>query len=172
MQADPCLQQDLAYFPPNGRILDLACGDGRNAIYLAHLGYDVTAVDFSIEALKRLEYFSQLERLQLKTILADLSNQSTYTHLEFYNAIIINHYKLNTSFYPLLLNHLTPDGILWINGFSEVPPDNSYITSTDLIDQNELIAALSCPIEHLENYIIGERKFIRVIYRKQTDVTL
>ncbi|EON25304.1 methyltransferase type 12 [Nocardioides sp. CF8] len=30
-----------------GRAVDLACGEGRNAIWLASLGWDVTAVDFS-----------------------------------------------------------------------------------------------------------------------------
>lgn len=32
---------------PSGRALDLACGEGRNAIWLAQNGWEVTAVDFS-----------------------------------------------------------------------------------------------------------------------------
>ena len=32
---------------PPGRALDLACGEGRNAIWLAERGWQVTAVDFS-----------------------------------------------------------------------------------------------------------------------------
>jgi SAM-dependent methyltransferase len=36
-----------------GRALDLGCGDGRNAIWLAERGWDVTAVDFSSVALDR-----------------------------------------------------------------------------------------------------------------------
>ncbi|WP_169053917.1 class I SAM-dependent methyltransferase [Agromyces sp. H66] len=35
-----------------GRALDLACGDGRNAAWLARRGWSVTAVDFSAEALE------------------------------------------------------------------------------------------------------------------------
>jgi tellurite methyltransferase len=37
-----------------GRALDLACGNGRNAIYLASLGWRVTAVDRSRAAIRLL----------------------------------------------------------------------------------------------------------------------
>jgi SAM-dependent methyltransferase len=36
-----------------GRALDLACGEGRNAIWLAERGWDVTAVDFSEVAVEK-----------------------------------------------------------------------------------------------------------------------
>src|SRR6476646_1454842 len=36
-----------------GRALDLACGEGRNALWLAARGWQVTAVDFSAVALDR-----------------------------------------------------------------------------------------------------------------------
>ncbi len=43
---------ELADLPP-GRAVDLAAGEGRNAIWLAGLGWDVTAVDFSQVALDK-----------------------------------------------------------------------------------------------------------------------
>lgn len=36
-----------------GRALDLACGEGRNALWLAEAGWTVTAVDFSAVAIGR-----------------------------------------------------------------------------------------------------------------------
>jgi SAM-dependent methyltransferase len=36
-----------------GRVLELGCGIGRNATYLAELGCDVLAVDFSAQAIRR-----------------------------------------------------------------------------------------------------------------------
>lgn len=44
------VQDTVSPFPP-GRALDLATGDGRNAIWLAGHGWTVTAVDFSAEAI-------------------------------------------------------------------------------------------------------------------------
>ena len=40
------VEAELADLPP-GRAVDLAAGEGRNAIWLAKRGWDVTAVDFS-----------------------------------------------------------------------------------------------------------------------------
>jgi SAM-dependent methyltransferase len=44
--------QELAGAPP-GRALDLACGEGRNARWLAGQGWQVTAVDFSPVAIAK-----------------------------------------------------------------------------------------------------------------------
>ena len=40
------LVREVEELPP-GRALDLACGEGQNAIWLATLGWDVTGVDYS-----------------------------------------------------------------------------------------------------------------------------
>jgi SAM-dependent methyltransferase len=47
------LVEAVAGLPP-GRALDLACGAGRNAIWLARNGWEVTAVDGASEAIRVL----------------------------------------------------------------------------------------------------------------------
>jgi len=44
---------DQAALLPPGRALELACGSGRDAVYLASLGWDVTAIDILPDALER-----------------------------------------------------------------------------------------------------------------------
>ena len=56
MKHEKTLEEDLHFFQGRKTILDIASGDGRNAIYLAKLGFEVDALDFSIEALNRLDY--------------------------------------------------------------------------------------------------------------------
>ena len=45
---------EVADMVPPGRALDIACGHGRNAVYLASLGWRVTAVDSSAVAIRLL----------------------------------------------------------------------------------------------------------------------
>ena len=46
------VEQEVAGLPA-GRALDLACGEGRNAVWLARRGWRVVAVDFSVVALDK-----------------------------------------------------------------------------------------------------------------------
>ena len=45
--------KDLTQDQPAGTALDIAAGEGRNALWLAARGWEVTAVDFSVVALQR-----------------------------------------------------------------------------------------------------------------------
>jgi len=56
-----------------GRALDVACGEGRNAIWLATQGWDVTGVDFSPVAIEKARRLSQTAGVSPKFVAADLS---------------------------------------------------------------------------------------------------
>ncbi|MCA9591416.1 MAG: class I SAM-dependent methyltransferase [Myxococcales bacterium] len=58
---------------PKGRVLCLAEGEGRNAVFLAGLGYDVTAVDFSKAGLAKAERLAKERGVALTTVHADLA---------------------------------------------------------------------------------------------------
>lgn len=57
---------------PMGRALDVACGAGRNALYLAERGYAVTGVDISGEALSRARRSARTRGLKVDWIERDL----------------------------------------------------------------------------------------------------
>lgn len=58
---------------PQGKILSLAEGEGRNAVYLASLGYRVTAVDGSEVGLRKAQELATGRGVAITTIRADLS---------------------------------------------------------------------------------------------------
>lgn len=59
--------------PPRGRALDLACGEGRNAIWLAARGWQVTAVDYSDVAIARARRLAAEHRVDVEWLEADVT---------------------------------------------------------------------------------------------------
>lgn len=55
-----------------GRALDVACGEGRNAVWLAEQGWQVTAVDFSDVALAKAAELAVARSVDVEWVLADV----------------------------------------------------------------------------------------------------
>jgi len=58
---------------PVGRALDVACGDGRNTLYLAQQNFDVDAVDIAFAGLIRARHEAQRRGLSVCFFQADLA---------------------------------------------------------------------------------------------------
>jgi tellurite methyltransferase len=67
----PLLVEAVEMLPP-GRALDIACGPGRNALYLAELGWRVVAVDSSRAAIRILQERAAAASLGVEARVADL----------------------------------------------------------------------------------------------------
>jgi SAM-dependent methyltransferase len=57
----------------SGRALDLGCGEGRNAIWLAEQGWDVTAVDFSDVAVDKGRAAAAERGVEVSWVVADIT---------------------------------------------------------------------------------------------------
>jgi SAM-dependent methyltransferase len=55
-----------------GRALDVACGEGRNAVWLAERGWDVTGVDFSEVALAKAAELARARGVAVEWVAADV----------------------------------------------------------------------------------------------------
>jgi SAM-dependent methyltransferase len=67
------LAEELGDVPARGRALDLACGEGRNAIWLAKRGWTVTAVDYSGVAIERARRLGAEQHVDVEWIEADVT---------------------------------------------------------------------------------------------------
>lgn len=72
--------------PPRRRVLCLAEGQGRNAVFLAERGHDVTAVDLSAVGLKRAEALAAERGVAIRTEAADLADYDLGT--EAWDAVV------------------------------------------------------------------------------------
>lgn len=66
------LVEEVAGLPP-GRALDLAAGEGRNAVWLAEKGWEVTAVDFSGVAAERTRELAEARGVSIDVLVADVT---------------------------------------------------------------------------------------------------
>ena len=56
------------------RALDLACGEGRNAVWLAERGWQVTGVDFSAVGIEKARQLEDARGVHVEWVIADLLN--------------------------------------------------------------------------------------------------
>lgn len=98
---------------PRGEVLDLACGNGRHARYLAALDHAVTAVDRDAAALDALRGVPRIELLQF-----DLEGDAPWPLAgRRFTGIVVTNY-LHRSLFPLLLESLAPGGALIYETFA------------------------------------------------------
>ncbi len=66
-----------------GKLLDLGCGQGRDAIALARLGFEVTGIDLSRVGIEQLNEIAETENLPLKGMVSDIYEYSNYKEFDF-----------------------------------------------------------------------------------------
>lgn len=65
---------EVAPLIPSGRVLCLAEGEGRNAVWLAGRGHEVTAVDASTVGIAKARALARARGVTIATVAADLSD--------------------------------------------------------------------------------------------------
>jgi SAM-dependent methyltransferase len=91
---------------PPGRALDLACGRGRNALYLAALGWQVTAVDSNPAAIAALRAAAP----SVDARIADLERHEFSIDPAAYD-LICDFYYLQRDLFPEIRNGVRPGGM-------------------------------------------------------------
>lgn len=130
---------------PKGKILSLAEGEGRNAVFLAAQGYSVTAVDASSVGLKKAEQLAKKRGVSIECIHADLSDfeiaESSWDGI----VSIFCHLppEIRHKLYPSVVAGLKPLGVLLLEAYRPEqlgrgtggPPDSALMLSKTLLEQ-------------------------------------
>jgi tellurite methyltransferase len=138
---------------PTGAALDLACGRGRNAIFLAEHGRPVTAVDWSEAGLDLLEKRAQTLRLPVRRIQRIEDAQLARTGIDLVQADLesaqlgVNRYflivcvrYLQRSLFSQICRALRPGGMLLFETYTKAQLDFSDgpRNPEHLLDRGEL----------------------------------
>lgn len=104
----PLLAETVDWLP-EGRALDLATGQGRNALFLAEQGYDVQAIDIAPAALEEAKRRADDRGVTAEWIAADIDEFDLPT--DAYDVITISYYY-NFDKLPDVKEALAPGGVL------------------------------------------------------------
>jgi len=113
---------------PPGRALDLGCGEGADAIWLAERGWRVTGVDVSATALGRAAAHARDRGVEVAWVEADLAHWEAPGRFDLVTAFFL-HSPVDFPRAEILTRAaaaLAPGGVLLIVGHAEFPPWSSH----------------------------------------------
>jgi tellurite methyltransferase len=103
--------------PASGDALDLACGSGRNALWLAEQGYQTLGVDRNGTALDELSQEAARRGLSIRTQAVDLEHGQPFLERDMFDLIVVAHY-LHRPLFPVLVRAVRPGGVLVYETFT------------------------------------------------------
>lgn len=150
---------------PGKKALDIACGEGRNSIFLSRHGFDVTGLDISEAGLRKASDWMKREGLNIDFRLADLE----YYDFSGRYDLIINFNFLLRDLIPKALATLSPKGIFVFDTLVDSP----YVPTTHkkeyLLQPGEHIRifnGFAGTIIHPEERLRDEMPTAKLIFRK------
>jgi len=135
----------VAELRDGAKVLDLGCGEGRNALFLAECGFDVTAVDVSEAGIGKLKALAQEKSLDVHAEVADMRDYRFPCSFD----LIVSHGCLHLvereswqQLISLFKAHTEPGGINALTVFTDTipPPDDLKAFCLGLFREGELFS--------------------------------
>ena len=135
-----------------GRVLDLACGYGRHAIWLAAAGYQVDAVDCNSQALAGMH-----EIANINVMIADIECGEWPATEKKYDAIVVSRY-LYRPILRMLAQMLNIDGVLIYETFMIGNERFGKPSNPDYLLLQDELHAVYAPLLKIHAFEQGEVK--------------
>lgn len=139
----PCsLIAEFSKYANRKTVLDIGCGGGRDAVFLAEQGGQVTAIDKQMVVLDRAKRLADTHNVQVDFRCCDLTER-TCLEDENFDVIVMIRY-LNRNLFDWIKNHLKPNGHLIMQTFIEgVEPFGSPKNPSFILRSGELAKTFS-----------------------------
>ena len=119
--------------PPteNTKVLDIGCGEGKDAVFMAEKGYDVTAFDLTENGIRKTIALAHKRGVKVNAYVDDINTFETDEQFDIIFSTGTVQYIFDEnkeSFFKKLEKITKPNGIVFINVFVEksfldLPPD-------------------------------------------------
>lgn len=155
-------------------ILEIGCGEGRDAGYLLTKGYDVKASDVSLEAImyckkKYDQYQDHFMQLDVVTSQHDIQYDFIYANAVIHMLVLDEH---RHAFYQFIKNHLKEDGIALVcsmgNGEMEVCGDIHQVNQ--MIEKKHPVTGESIQVNQLPARVVSMNTFLSEIHQNSLEV--
>jgi len=143
-----------------GRALDVACGRGREALYLAESGFEVDAVDVSDVAVDAVGEAARERGLAVRATRVDLLADPAPFPSPPYD-VVVGFYFLQRSLLGPIADALASGGLLFYETFTRDHVDvlGRDMSERFLLGHNELLRAFSdLRVLHYREAVIGEER--------------
>ncbi len=163
----PFLAENIALIKalaPGKRAFDVACGEGRNSIFLARHGFAVTGADIAAEGIAKAAKWAQEAGLAISFLCLDLAH---YEFTETYD-LIINFNFLLRDLVPKMVAALTPGGVIVFDTILDTPSLEGSHNKAYLLQPGELrdiFSSFPGSIIHDEELPTGPMPTARLIYK-------
>lgn len=160
--------KDQVHLLPKGTALDLAMGEGRNGVFLATKGFQVTGVDISEAGFQKAHALAEENGVSITTVVADLEQYDIPA--KTYDVILCTYY-LQRDLFPKIVAALKPGGMAVIETYTvdhlRYRPD---FNKTYLLERNELLTLLpGLRVLHYQEVDTGEAAFASLLAQKPQD---
>lgn len=141
LQASKVLTENSHLLPSEGLALDLACGLGANALFLAQQGLTTHAWDVSDVAIVTLQDASRSRSLQINTEVRDVVANPPSIHS--FDVIVVSRF-LDRRLTASLVDALNPGGMIFYQTFTvDKLPGVGPVNPDYLLKPNELLQMFS-----------------------------
>ncbi len=113
----PGLVDFFENYPNRNVVLDLGCGQGRDALFLGRIGYRVVGIDISDVGIQQLNEVAQQEKLQVEGFVGDIysfgiTNEYDVVLLDSMFHFYKNDVEKETRLFHRIIEEIKPGGLV------------------------------------------------------------
>lgn len=123
------LAKQVSNYKNEGKILDIGAGEGKDSVFFAKKGFDVTSLETSKKAIRKLEKRAKKEGLNVKTVNQKIEDFNFEEYYEVLISMNVLHFLPNNSTKEVIKkikNNTSSDGLNVISVFNELNPNKNF----------------------------------------------